>query len=211
MASSTKHPPFFERPDLSPYLVHLTRNTVKADEFTAYKNLVSILGQGRINGSTTDSGYIKGATSAACFMDVPLGSLKYVLNQSNTDPRKPRYEAYGILVTKTRAYRDGCRPVLYLSNAELKLLGIPDRELWRVVRLDAVDGTGVNWVHEREWRCKESFKVPSKPLAAFVQTAREAVRLREHIRDDPEFFESVPQSIIPLEILCQGLPYLAKQ
>lgn len=203
--------PFFERPDLSPFLVHLTRNTVKDDNYTAYKNLVSILGTGQIHGSTTKSGFIKGRSPAACFMDVPLSSLKYVLNESNTDPRKPRYEAFGVVITKKRAYKDGCRPVLYLSDEELKLLGIPDSELWRVVRLEAVDGTGINWVHEREWRCKGSFALPSRLLAVLVQTTKDAVKLRAHINEDPEFFKSIPGSIIPLEVLCQGLPYLAAE
>jgi hypothetical protein len=211
MPGSKKHTPFFERPDLSPYLIHLTRNTVEDDGFTAYDNLVSILGLGEIHGSTSKSGFIKGTSPAACFMDVPLSSLKYVLNQSNTDPKKPRYEAYGVLITKKRAYKDGCRPVLYLSNAEVELLGIPSTELWRVVRLEAVDGTGVNRVHEREWRRKGGFTMPSEPVAVLVQSAKDAVRLREHIRKDPEFFASTPQSIIPLEVLCQGLPYLAQE
>lgn len=38
--SESNDMPFFERPDLSPFLVHLTRNTFKKDKFTAYKNLV---------------------------------------------------------------------------------------------------------------------------------------------------------------------------
>ena len=201
--------PFFERPDLSPFLVHLTKNTVKADKFTAYDNLLSMLGTGEIFGSTTASGFIKGKSPAACFMDVPLSSLKYVLNEANTDPNRPRYEPFGVIVTKRRAYKDGCRPVIYLSDDELKVLGIPESELWRVVRLEAVDGTGINWVHEREWRNKGSFKLPSKPLAALVRTSQDAVKLRDHIRRDPEFFKAIPNSIIPLEILCQGLPYLA--
>ena len=99
--------------------------------------------------------------------------------------------------------------MLYLSDEELKLLGIPEDELWRVVRLEAVDGNGVHWVHEREWRRKGNFKLPSKLLAVLVQTTKEAVLLRDHIASDPGFFNSIPGSIIPLEILCQGLPYLA--
>lgn len=206
--SESNNLPFFERPDLSPFLVHLTRNSVKSDGYTAYQNLLSILGTGEIFGSTTESGFIKGNLPATCFMDVPLGSLKYVLNESNTDPKRPRYEAFGIVLTKKFAYKNGCRPVMYLSDEELKLIGVPDSELWRVVRLEAIDGTGINWVHEREWRCNGSFKLPAKPLAVLVQTSKDAVNLRAHINREPDFFKSIPQSIIPLEVLCQGLPYL---
>ena len=34
--------PFNARPDLTPYLIHLTKNTKQEDEFSAPKNLESI-------------------------------------------------------------------------------------------------------------------------------------------------------------------------
>ncbi|MCV4285660.1 abortive infection system antitoxin AbiGi family protein [Pseudomonas capsici] len=200
--------PFFERPDLSPYLVHLTRRSSESN-FSAFENLVSILLDGRINGSTTKKGFIKGSNPAACFMDIPLNSLKYVLNEANTDPEKPRYEPYGIVVTKKTAYKKGCRPVIYLSDAELKQLGIADEEKWRVVRLEDVDGTGVNWIHEREWRCKGSFSVPQSPIAVLVKNSDEAAKLQKIISKQKHNLTSIPKSIIPLSILCQGLPYMA--
>ena len=130
--------PFFERPDLSPYLVHLTKNTNKEDEYSAFDNLVNILNLGEVWGSNTKKGFIKGPSKAACFMDIPLSSLKYALTAQNSDPEKPRYEPYGVLVTKNYAYKHGCRPVMYLSNDELKAINVPDQELWRVVRLEGV-------------------------------------------------------------------------
>ena len=66
---------------------------------------------------------------AACFRDVPFASLKYVLTPENADPQSPRYEPYGIAVTKRYAYGEGCRPVLYLSD------GTPTRAA--VLRIDA--------------------------------------------------------------------------
>ena len=200
--------PFFERPDLSPFLVHLTRNTTATDDYSAYDNLVSILMTGEIFASTGTTGFIKGTGRASCFMDIPLGSLKYVLNEANTNPRKPRYEPFGIVVTNEYAYARGCRPVLYLSDDEIKSLAIPKRELWRVVRLDAVDGTGVNWLHEREWRAKGSFPVPGKVRAVLVNNTKSAQHLQKQISNEPSSFKSLPAAIIPLTILCQGLPYL---
>ncbi|WP_137279190.1 DUF2971 domain-containing protein [Pseudomonas rhizoryzae] len=200
--------PFFERPDLSPYLVHLTRRSSE-DKSSAFENLVSILSSGRIEGSTTTKGFIKGSNPAACFMDIPLSSLKYVLNEANTDPSKLRYEPYGIVVTKKTAYKKGCRPVIYLSNAEMKQLGISDDEKWRVVRLENVDGTGINWIHEREWRCKGSFQIPESPIAVLVKNSKEAARLQQAISKNKRNLKSIPRSIIPLSILCQGLPYMA--
>lgn len=200
--------PFFERPDLTPYLIHLTKNTRGQDDHSAFQNLVSILKTGRIMGSTSESGFIKGPNPAACFMDVPFFSLKYVLNKENTDSEDPRYESFGIVVTKKFAYKKGCRPVLYLSNGELRRLKIPEEELWRVVRFEVSDKGWVSWLHEREWRCKGDFQLPVKSAAVLVMNQKYAEKLQRMLSRDPQGFATVPKCIIPLTVMCQGLPYL---
>src|SRR5574337_587464 len=178
--------PYYERPDLSPYLVHLTKNTRSEDNFSAFDNLVSILRCGQVWGSEKRKGYIKGPHSAACFMDVPFSSLKYVLNANNCDSEHPRYEPFGIVITKKYAYERGCRPVLYLSHQEMDDLGMPDGEKWRGVRFDGVDDRSVNprstsrrsaltciaasaW--PREWR-RSTPAFPSKPRSAPFTASR---------------------------------------
>ena len=111
--------PFNSRPDLTPFLLHFTKHTNAEDGFSSYENLVNILEEGEIWASDTKKGFIKGRIKATCFMDVPFASLKYVLTPENADPQKPRYEPYGLAVTKRYAYKHKCRPVLYLSKAEL--------------------------------------------------------------------------------------------
>jgi hypothetical protein len=148
---------------------------------------------------------IKGNHRAACFMDVPFASLKYVLTPENTDGQKPRYEPYGIAVTKKFAYGEGCRPVLYLSNDELDDLSIPRAELWRVVRFESQKGRWISWVHEREWRCKGSFELPSKIQVAFVRNTSEAEQLTTDLVKYPRDFACKPRSVIPLTVMCQGL------
>jgi hypothetical protein len=72
MAAAVHKLPFVERPDLTPYLIHLTKNWKR----TAFLNLVSILKDGKIHGSETFPGRIAGVRqTATCFMDVPLFSL----------------------------------------------------------------------------------------------------------------------------------------
>ena len=71
--------PFNISPDLSPCIIHLTKNTKKEDEYSAFDNLTSILKSGEIWGSDKKKGFTKGPNSATCFMDVPLQSLKYIL------------------------------------------------------------------------------------------------------------------------------------
>jgi hypothetical protein len=200
--------PFYERPDLSPFLVHLTKNTEKEDGYTAFQNLVNILRTGKIWGSEKKKGFIKGPHNATCFMDVPLTSLKYVLNKSNTDQDYPRYEPYGVVVTKAYAYSKGARPVLYLSDSELQAMNIPKERLWQVVRFEGVGENSIGWLHEREWRAKGDFPLPTEPLAVLVENSGEAKRLDSILHRNPAKYARLPKSIIPLTILCQGLPYM---
>lgn len=200
--------PFLERPDLTPFLVHLTKNTESQDEFSAFDNLVNILREGKVWGSSR-KGFVRGPHSAACFMDIPFLSLKYVLNERNTKPEHPRYEPYGVIVSKQYAYRKGCRPVMYLSNDEITELAIPKSHLWRVVRFEGVKGGAVNWSHEREWRSKGDFSLPSEVRAVLVKSMSDAARLRKILKSESDQFASTPATIIPMSLLCQGLPYLA--
>ncbi|MFG1477548.1 hypothetical protein V5F53_02655 [Xanthobacter sp. V4C-4] len=197
--------PFYSRPDLTPFLIHLTKNTEKLNERSAFDNLVNILKTGKICGSSSERGFIKGQRKAVCFMDVPFPSLKYILTPENTNQEKPRYEPYGIVLTKRLAYKNGCRPVLYLSNDEVNALSIPKEELWRVVRLEVKEDNWICWVHEREWRCVEYFKLPKKIYAVLVRDTKYAKKLREMINQSPDSFKCTPASILPLTIISQGL------
>lgn len=199
--------PFRERPDLTPFLIHLTKNTKSTDEFSAFDNLVSILKNGEIWASNA-KGFIKGGCEAACFMDVPLLSLKYILNHENADPDDPRYEPFGVLVHKLNAYKKGCRPVLYLSSEEQYDLKIPKAEQWRVVRFELSEEGCISWVHEREWRFPGAYPLPKTFLAALVKDTKHAMELATLIAKTPGKFKALPQSIIPLSIACQGLNYL---
>lgn len=200
--------PFDVRPDLSPYITHLTKNTRTKNKFSAFENLISILQDGEIWGSNSRESFIKGPNDAVCFMDIPLHCLKYVLDHDNANPEHPRYEPFGIVITKKLAYQKRCRPVLYLSDLEAKRLRVPRDELWRVVRFEVKGQRWISWLHEREWRCKGNFKVPSNCLAVLVKNVYYAKKLTKKIAKEPKKFKVKPQSIIPLTVLCQGLPYL---
>jgi len=201
------HLPYVERPDLSPFLIHLTKNTKANDEYSAFDNLVNILKTGEIWASDRRKGFIKGTNGAACFMDVPFISLKYILNEENTNPGHPKYQPFGIVVTKQTAYSNGLRPVLYLSNKEIGEIGVCDKELWRVVRFEGIETKEINWTHEREWRAKGNFKLPSEPIAALVKSLSYVEKLSSLIEVRPSEFKSKPKSIIPINVICQGLIY----
>lgn len=200
MPSDSYELPFFERPDLTPFLVHLTKNHGNA---TAFDNLVSILRDGKILGSGR-TGRIAGPHPACCFMDVPLSSLKYVLHKRNLR----RYGPYGVLISKRYAYKHGCRPVLYMTKSERKSLLGKD-QWWRAVTLEGVGGQATNWIHEREWRAKGDFVLPNPTLrAVFVRNTKEAQKLQDLLVKSPEDFRARPRTILPLSIVCQGLPYM---
>ena len=194
--------PFNDRADLTPYLIHLTRAGGKRN---ALENLKNILRTGKIFGSSREKGFIKGKRNAACLMDVPFASLKHICSSDN----KERYEPYGVVVSKEFAYETGARPVLYLSNDECKALNVPPSELWRVVRfeVDSTSGKWISWLHEREWRCPDELSLPSRLRAVLVKSSKDALKLQAALSDGSEDFACRPSSIIPLEIVCQGLIY----
>jgi len=138
-------------------------------------------------------------------MDVPFMSLKHVFTKDNTKRDRPRYEPYGIMVKKNLAYPKGARPVLNLSDEEIARLNIPQNELWRVVKLD-VDKSGnwISWLHEREWRKKGNFPLPSNTaIAALVKTPKEVKELSKFIENKK--CKCKPYTVIPLRVVCQGL------
>jgi len=98
----------------------------------------------------------------------------------------------------------GCRPVLYLSNEETQNLGVPKDELWRVVRFEVTEEGWISWLHEREWRMKGSCKLPVGIPAVLVKTTTDASNLARRLVKNPAF-KCKPKSIIPLNVICQGL------
>jgi hypothetical protein len=186
--------PFSSRPDMTPYLFHFTK---KSDEHDALKILTKILKEGILKGSNKN---IIGKENVVCFMDVPFNSLKYILRKDN----KKKYEPYGIFITKKFAYKNGIRPVLYMSHKEIKALNIPQNEQWRIVRLESKEDKWISWLHEREWRIKGDFKLPPN-AGVLVNEASEFKKLYNTIVTDEEKFEVKPRAILPLHIVCQGL------
>lgn len=201
--------PYYKRSDLSPYLIHLTKRN-KTTGATAKENLLSILREGTIHPSTSDWGFIKGNQAATCFMDVPISALKQVLTRENVDSEYPRYEPYGIVISKQYAYKHGARPVLYLSQEEMREMSVPDDQLWRVVDFDVSGDEWTGWLHEREWRAPGAFELPRSHTftAALVKSSAEVPAIREELVRSPGDFASIPRAVLPLQVVCEGLPYL---
>jgi hypothetical protein len=85
------------------------------------------------------------------------------------------------------------------------LTALDTREDYGEERFEVTTAGWLSWLHEREWRCKGLFKLPSRIQAVLVKNTKDAKKLAEHISDDPSFFRCLPSSIIPLTVLSQGL------
>lgn len=131
------------RPDITNALIHLTGDRTSCGGLSAEKALHSILTEEIVRGSG-NNGFIKGSKRAVCFTEMPLGSVKYYINDGYL---KHKYDYFGIAMSKSAAWRAGARPVIYLPDNEADW--IPTDEKWRHVQFDHGN---VDFTHEREWR-----------------------------------------------------------
>ena len=65
----------------------------------------------------------------------------------------------------------------------------------------------ISWMHEREWRVEGNFRVPTNASGVLVKKLSEVKKLADMIEDEPDEFNIIPQCILPIETICQGLVY----
>lgn len=53
--------------------------------------------------------------------------------------------------------------------------------------------------------------MPKNPFGVLVRNVADSERLQALIKKESEGFKTRPRSIIPLTIVCQGLPWLKKK
>ena len=152
-----------DRQDLSSSLVHLTRSaTHDGEELTPVDVLLKILRERKIVGSTTDSGFIRGARRAVCFQDAPLFSiaqnLKFEKELRQVGTTRKRYSGCGLVFSKYYLFQNGCKPVIY-DKVEDGEQYLSDNELYRLVKFDLSNTDSfIDWTHEREWRMPDNFE-----------------------------------------------------
>ena len=144
---------FKYRMDLSSRLTHLAKGL---DEDDAFSNLINILEEKRLKGSSRRKGFICGEISAVCLQDAPLvaiaENLQYEEVLRKEENQKVRYLGFGIRFQKNFIYRQGGRPVIYDDKDEAKKY-LPKNQWWRIVKLDLSNSNSIiDWMHEREWR-----------------------------------------------------------
>jgi hypothetical protein len=153
------------RSDLTNMVSHLTKpvcDTKGLDEHKinelATENLIKILEDRVIHGSTTEKGFIVGKTPAVCFQDVPIyGLIQNVeyerKRRENNCNERYRYCGVGLGFYKPYIFVNGGRPVIY-EKTEIAKKMLPQDEHWRIVNFDiSLDNVNlIDWTHEREWR-----------------------------------------------------------
>ena len=154
--------------DFATRVTHLTRGK---DGRTAFQNLMKILSEKRIIGSTTNSGYNVGNRKAVCFQDVPLLSLAENIayeKEITPDGGVLRYEPYGLRFNKGRLFKQGARPVIYGPTQEMKSK-LPPEEYWRIVNMDFINNDNlIDWTHEREWRIPGDLEFEYKDVEVII-------------------------------------------
>ena len=154
------------RADITGMVAHLTKPAPDVDTkgmddskiaVSATANLIQILKDGKIRGSTTDKGFIVGKTPAVCFQDVPhSGLIQNVEHEALRRKQFPweriRYCGVGLCFSKIYVYGQGGRPVIY-DKTEILKRTLSEAEYWRIVNFDLGDFNNIiDWTHEREWR-----------------------------------------------------------
>lgn len=165
------------RSDLTGMLTHLTKpseedlieldiTNEKEVNLKAVDNLIKILTDKKINGSTC-KGFINGDIPAVCFQEVPMYSLvqnvKYEqLQRKENNSNKIRYCGVGLSFNKFYIFANKGRQVIYDDTEVMKSI-LPKELYWRIVKMRLIMNDNiVDWSHEREWRCPEEFNFDLK-------------------------------------------------
>lgn len=171
------------RRDISELLFHFTRkpkdayvrwNTLGGGQVTkpssALAVLEKILSEGNLKGTST---WTYGE-NCVCFTEAPItefNSIFSLVKIAALKKERPRYEPYGIAVSKNWLFQKGGRPVIYDQPQALE--NLPEDIRYRFVPYDP--GKGINYTWEREWRIKaDALSLDPRHTLVIVPTANEA-------------------------------------
>lgn len=135
--------------------------------------LRKILYEGGLKGT---SGWSHGQP-CVCFTEAPIQEFNSVFSLveiAASEKERPRYEPYGIGVSKKWLFAQGGRPVIYDHQDAFD--SIPEDQRFRFVLYDP--GKGVDFTWEREWRIKTDYlRLDPREALVVVPTSDEAFEL----------------------------------
>lgn len=174
------------RRDIGNLLFHFTRKPKNDDMIyvtqgngsmgmpsSAFSVLRKILYESRLKGTSKWSPGQK----CVCFTEAPItefNSIFSLVDIASSKKEEPRYEPYGIAVSKQWFFQKGGRPVIYDSSEKLKCY--PQDMKYRFVPYDPIKGIDYTW--EREWRINSDYlSLDPKHTFVIVPTADEAFEI----------------------------------
>ena len=149
--------------------------------------LNKILHEGALRGT---SGWTYGY-NCVCFTEVPIqefNSIFSLVELAASEKERPRYEPYGVAVSKTWLYGQGGRPVIY--DQPDKLSALPEDLRYRFVPYDPTAGIDFSW--EREWRIRADYvRLDPAETLVILPSAEEAFQIvyefaREEVDGDED-------------------------
>ena len=182
------------RRDVGDLLFHFTRGDppswkeIHGHRFnmsiTASQRLDKILREGALKGSSKWTYGI----DTVCFTEAPIqefNSLFALASIATEDGHRPRYEPYGVAVSKKWLFEQGGRPVIYDHPSASK--HYPRELLHRFCPYDP-DG-GIDYTWEREWRIgSTALQLDPKHTLVIVPSSAEAFDLvYGNATEEPDF------------------------
>jgi len=115
--------------------------------------------------------------NCVCFTEAPIqefNSIFSLVEIAASEEERPRYEPYGIAVSKRWLFEQGGRPVIYDHPDTFNLF--PEDQSYRFVPYNPVEGVDFTW--EREWRIKTDYlKLDPKETLVVVPESDEAFEI----------------------------------
>ncbi|MEQ1543747.1 hypothetical protein [Methyloglobulus sp.] len=156
------------RRDVSDLLFHFTRST---NDSPANSVLHAILNEGKLRGTSRWSEPDK----IVCFTESPIqefNSIFSLVTIASSESERPRYEPYGIAVSKKWLYKKGGRPVIY--DHPDALCDYPESLRYRYVQYNPASPME-DYTWEREWRIKiDELELDSQHTLVVVPSSKEA-------------------------------------
>ena len=170
---------FTRKPPGEVLRIHHEHGAITTMSASAYAVLNKILVEGRLRGSDKWTP----AESCICFTEAPIQEFNSIFSLvaiAASESQRPRYEPYGIAVSKRWLFAQGGRPVIYDHPEAVE--DLPETQRYRFVPYDPSRGIDFTW--EREWRIRGAdLQLDPKETLVVVPTADEAFDLTYRLAD----------------------------
>jgi hypothetical protein len=171
------------RRDIGDLLFHFTRGAppnwheLRGHRINTAQTAWHVLGRILIEGALKGSSKWTYGIDTVCFTEAPIQEFNSVFSLNSIaheEHLRPRYEPYGVAVSKAWLFAQGGRPVIYDHPAAQEMY--PRDLLYRFCPYDP--GRNIDYTWEREWRVQtKALRLDPRQTIVIVPTAAEAFEL----------------------------------